>query len=73
MTMKEKVILKKLKFKNSFKIFIFFKGELLNKLRKIIVGIGITFLGIIGVLLVRPMIFLICIPSGISLILYSII
>ena len=58
MTKKEKVILKKLKYTNFFKIFIFIKGEILNKVKKIIVVIGITFLGIVGVILVTPIIFL---------------
>lgn len=45
---------------------------MLNKKQKIILGLGITFIGIIGFILARPIISLISIPSGASLIIHSI-
>jgi hypothetical protein len=49
------------------------KGDILNKNKKIMIGLIVISLGIIGILIATPIISLISIPSGTSLIIYSII
>jgi len=49
------------------------KGDILNKNKKIILGLVVISLGIIGILIATPIISLISIPSGTSLIIYSIV
>ena len=49
------------------------KGDILNKNKKIILGLIVISLGIIGILIATPIISLISIPSGTSLIIYSVV